>query len=259
MTETEKREKNAEALTLYVGGVLALLLLEPLGRGRVSFKNGEFYLDGRRVSVDTIREQIIRLEIKMSIRIGEYARLLHDGVWSIERWREEMADLIVAGQIVAGALAAGSIKKAIENADVKARSDEQKKYLDGFTGEILAASATGAIFVGMAARQKIAEGDLSVSRYSEKQSRTAPAPQLSPNRIRSRSKSYVLAAAVTFAAVHMAVSKAIGKKEARRVRRAAESCNACIYWSYKWFPIDEMPAIGTLTCGHWCRCYIEYR
>ena len=30
-------------------------------------------------------------------------------------------------------------------------------------------------------------------------------------------------------------------------------------YAYRWMPINEMPRIGSLNCGSWCRCYLEYR
>lgn len=85
-------------------------------------------------------------------------------------------------------------------------------------------------------------------------------PKLSFASIKARAKSYLRAATITYNVVEQKVRDLIGGyTECRRIRRASESCSACIDWSYRWMPIQDMPPIGTLQCGGRCRCYLEYR
>jgi hypothetical protein len=86
-------------------------------------------------------------------------------------------------------------------------------------------------------------------------------------KIRSRAKSYVRAAHITFANVELEVYKTLDfYDEARRVLRAAEHCRdteltpGCLELAAQgWMPVDQMTPIGDATCMQWCRCYIEYR
>ncbi len=77
--------------------------------------------------------------------------------------------------------------------------------------------------------------------------------------IKARARSYMLAASNTYSIIEQRVRGVIGYTEARRVRRASESCSGCITYSYVWMPINALPSIGSLDCGSRCRCYVEYR
>lgn len=46
----------------------------------------------------------------------------------------------------------------------------------------------------------------------------------------------------------------------RRRRTAGESCRDCVRWAgYGWMPYSQMARIGTLLCGQYCKCYLEFR
>ncbi len=46
--------------------------------------------------------------------------------------------------------------------------------------------------------------------------------------------------------------------EVRRVLNSKEGCDECAEYT-DWMPIDEMPEIGSLICGSFCRCSVDYR
>ena len=80
------------------------------------------------------------------------------------------------------------------------------------------------------------------------------------SKIRARAKSYLMAASVTYSQIEQDVRGLMGMQtEAKRIRRAAESCRGCIEYSYRWMPIAELPPIGSLQCRQHCRCFVIYR
>jgi hypothetical protein len=79
------------------------------------------------------------------------------------------------------------------------------------------------------------------------------------SQIKSRARSYLMAASNTYSIIEQRFRSVFGYTEARRIRRASESCAGCITYSYVWMPIAQLPEISTLDCGSRCRCFIEYR
>ncbi len=46
----------------------------------------------------------------------------------------------------------------------------------------------------------------------------------------------------------------------RRVINSKEGCVECSeVASYEFIPIEEMPEIGSLVCGVWCLCEVEFK
>ena len=218
--EIEQAEKDATEDAEW------LLLLLLLSKKRVEYRAdvGRFYVDGKSVSVTTIREYLNRIERRIGGRMAKLADDLEAGRIKVDEWEREMRRNVTSSHVLAGALAVGSIAAAARNRDIQTRITDEWRYLRGFANDIGNDDA-GTV-----------------------------------KRIKARSRSYLLAATITFGVIAQAVRSLMGKQtECRRVRRASESCSGCIEWSYRWMPIAQMPPLGSLDCGSRCRCYIEYR
>jgi hypothetical protein len=214
--QIEQAEKDAESDAKW------LLLMLLLKKG-VTFdaEKGRFYVDGKSVSITTIRNYLQRTEKRLAKKSIKLLDELKAGRITVERWQEEFSRNITSAHILAGAMALGSIKAAVNNVDVQERIDSELAYANNFASDLK--------------------------------------EEVGP-RANARATSYFMAAAVTYGILEMSVRKLMGKQtEAMRIRRASESCVGCIEWSYEWMPIEDMPEIGSLDCGGYCRCYIEYR
>jgi hypothetical protein len=218
--EIEQAEKDATEDAKW------LLLLLLLNKKRVTYRAdvGRFYVDGKSVSITTVRDYISRIERRIGNRILKLTDDLEAGRITLDEWRDGFTRNITSMHILTGALALGSIAAAARNADIQKRIDDELKYANNFAKQIKNNDAG------------------------------------SYDRIRARAKSYTLAAVITFGIFQHLARKLMGvQTECRRVRRASESCSGCIAWSYRWMPIAQMPPIGSLDCGSRCRCYLEYR
>lgn len=203
-----------------------LLLLLLLGSARFSFDagKGRFYVDGKSVSITTVRNYLARIERKIGRRIATLTDQLEKGTVTAAQWRKEFERNVRSSHILTAALALGSIGAAVRNADVQGRIASELGYADGFAKDVKRGKA----------------GSIA--------------------QIKARGKSYLLAAIVTYGILEQKARELIGvQTECRRIRRASESCPGCIAYSYRWMPIAECPPIGSLQCSSRCRCFIEYR
>jgi len=229
MTEDERKEarKDAEHDALIIGGVLALLLGLRKGKHQISWDSttARFKIDGKIVAIETIRKELLRIETAQAKKMAGYADALEAGEITIDEWKDRMRKTVSSTHILMAALAAGSISAVAENTTMERLNkiiDSQFIYLSRFAESIQIAKPS------------------------------APT-------VKARSKSYLLAAAITFSVIQQIIKVSVGYTEARRIRRASESCPGCIQFSYIWLPIEQMPAIGTLQCKWHCRCFLEYR
>lgn len=232
--EREKAEQN-EREALRRAAELSLLLLTLLAaknrpaldaQVRFDAEKGRFYYKGKSVSVRQIRNYLIRIEGRQAQHLADITGQLAEGTLTINEWKREFDRTITTTHILAGAFAVGSIAAAAANDRIAASISSELQYADAFAKEVRADIAN-----------------------------------ISKAKLIARAKSYARAAHLTFANAELAVRRSAGlQTEARRVRRAAESCGDCIIWARRgWMPIEIMRPIGTLKCGHFCRCYIEYR
>lgn len=226
MTQQEIADetRRAEDLAKGVGGILAALLgLRPTEKPITwNAQRGRFVIDGRFISMQTIRRELHRFENAVAIRMANLAKLLSNGTIDLPEWRERMKTLVGSSHVIMAAVAVGSIAAGARNPEVQNRIESERKYANGFAEDV------------------------------EKKKLSTPT-------IKARAKSYLIAAAITFAVVEMAVHSKLGYQEARRITTAAESCEDCKAYAYEWMDIGEMPEIGSLKCGNRCRCYLEYR
>lgn len=222
--EIEKEKQRAADLARAVGGALAVILAINTRGVSVAWdpKAGRFIVDGRYVTIDTIRKELRRFETQVGIRMSKLATQLQNGTVDLEQWRTGMLNLIGSSHVVMAALAAGSIAAAAVRKDVQDRIVSERVYARKFAKDI-------------------------------------PAKNLKTSTIKARAQSYLLAAAVTYSVVEQKVRETIGYTEAYRTTNAAESCGDCLESADYWMPIEDMPPIGSLTCGSRCRCEITYR
>ncbi len=222
--QIDLEKERAEDLAKTVGGALPAILGLRSAEQPITWdgKRGRFVIDGRFVSMETIRRELRRFETSVGAKMRKLADRFARGSVQLPEWREEMNRLIGSSHVVMGAVAAGSIAAAAANRTVQERVAIERQYAAGFAEDI------------------------------EKKKLKTPT-------ITARAQSYLLSAAVTHSVVGLAVHKLTGYKEASRITTAAESCPDCQTFAYQWMPIDKMPGIGSLACGSRCRCYLDYR
>ncbi len=224
----EKHEKEAQSDAEYLGLLLLLLMRKKDADGvrMVIFDaaEGRFYFNGRSVSAKQIRKYLLRIEDKLARRIAKLVDDLEAEKITIKEFQEQFERNISSAHILAGALALGGIVAAARNPVIAGRITEEIAFAEEFISDV---------------DQKKAG---------------------SFRRIKARAKSYVRAASITFSNVEQTIRDSMGiQTEAKRIRRASESCKGCIAYAGRWLPISEMPPIGTLQCKRFCRCFLIYR
>lgn len=226
--EIKQAEKEAEQRARELVLLLLLLFGKKDSKGlevvRFDAAKGRFYYNGRSVSVKEIRKQLLRIETQQGRKLAQITDDLINEKMTIAEWKREFDRTITSTHILAGALALGGIAVSVRNAGIQAAIASEIKFADGFAKDVRRKK-------GSAAQWK------------------------------ARARKYSRAIHITFSNTELEVRKLLGlQTEARRIRRAAESCSGCIEWSRKgWVSIEEMIPIGRLECGVYCRCYIEYR
>lgn len=234
------------------GASLSLLLLLFLGRrnvrtGReVEFdrRRSVFRIDGKVVSVTTIRVLLAQIEKLGGVRLKIHMNAFLSGEITLEEWVRRSASTIRVSHTLSTALAVGGIDRATTNEEAEKRIRAELNFLAGF-------------------EQDIRKGKLSEAK------------------MQSRIASYMLAVPVTYWLIDQREKEKLRElkrvkkitngvalteeelrsiyTEARRYRRASESCSGCIAYAGFWMPIAKMPPIGSLDCRSRCRCFIVYR
>lgn len=204
----------------------ALLLLLGLRRSErtVIFDQrlGRFRIDGRLVSDATIRRLLADIERIFGRQAQKFTSDYFDGKIDLPTWSAQMERNITSAHWAAAGLTAGGLALALRAGSLALEVNQQIGFKNGFADELK--------------KGKVLR-----------------------NRARSRAKSYSKGIYITARKVEHSIKRLI-YKEARRIRRASESCAACIdYAGRGWIPIDQMPSIGSLTCRWNCKCFIEYR
>lgn len=230
---------------------VSLLLLLFLGRRNTSStkkvdfdpRRGVFRIDGRTVSVTTIRVLLAQIEKIGGIRIRRHLDDYLANRITLDEWYERTASTLRVSHTLSASLALGGLDRA-SNEETERRIRAELAFLLAFRSDV--------------ATRKVSEGRMS-----------------------ARAQSYLLAVPVTYWAVDQMEKARLREvkrvrrvsggvplteielrsiyREARRYRRAAESCSGCIEYSGRWIPIDKMPPIGSLDCRSRCRCFIVYR
>lgn len=251
MKFTEKEIREAKLIGEKANKAIRLFLFTRLDdKSKVEFDPSLslFLIDGVPITAVTIRKILLDIEKTAGKRAREHSEAYIEGRISIEEWRNRMSDTITAAHWLAAALALGALSKAANNSVLETDISNQRVYLSRFAEDV-------------------------------KQGKVSEA------KMKSRAVSYMLAVAITFWRTDLREKEKLaqlrqrgidvpirrgnplfnllglnrGYTQARRTRRATESCPSCVQYSGYWMPISEMPSIGSLDCGARCRCYIEYR
>lgn len=231
---------------------LSLLLLLFLGRRNVQTgrevefdrRRSVFRIDGKVVSVTTIRVLLAQIEKIGGVRLRTHMDAFLRGEITLEEWAKRSASTIRVSHTLSTALAVGGIDRAQTNEEAEKRIREELTFLAGFERDIRQGKVSGP-------------------------------------KMQSRIASYMLAVPVTYWFIDQREKEKLKElkrvkkitngiplteielrdiyKEARRYRRSSESCSGCIAYSGFWMPIDKMPPIGSLDCRSRCRCFIVYR
>jgi len=238
--QTKRAEKDAADAAKFIGLLLLTAMASKSSRelNQLEWKpeTGKFYINGRSVSIASIRKYLLSIENKLGRKIAKLIDQLEKKEITLAAFQREFESTITSSHILAGALAVGGIASAVANPSVRARIASEIDFADKFIAEI----------------RKGKGGSLAL--------------------LKSRARSYFRAAAITYSQVEQEVRLAVGiQTEARRLLGVADHCRnvvknrivspkrACPYWHGKWFPIADIPPIGTLICQRHCKCRIEYR
>jgi hypothetical protein len=121
------------------------LLLMLLIKKDVEFRSdvGRFYVEGKSVSITTVRNYLNRIEERMEKRVDAMTDQLEAGVITVNQWSDGFKRIITSSHVLSAALALGSIKAAVNNADVQARIASELKYADKFASELEADQSKG--------------------------------------------------------------------------------------------------------------------
>lgn len=233
---TNDERATAESIAAEVGGDLAVLLGILLSNRVVRLSaNGNWYIDGRKVSDQSLRNFLDRIQAVASGRASANASdLLARRIDNQEFVRRHNV-LVAAALFLASALALGSLELAAKDGATIREILRQSKYAAKFGKDIAAGKVP----------------DVAVKR---------------------RVLAYFLALFLLFHGRRLQKAKIYGYTEARRYLTDAEHCtpnpnsgvkytpNDCPGWAAKkWVPIHTIPPIGTLNCHQFCKCYIRYR
>ena len=220
-------EQDEQNLTEDMAGAsAALLLLLGLSRSkrRVEWDAafGRFRIDGRLVSDATMRRLLGEIETRFGVKAAKLTEDYFENRITLDAWADGMERQLKSHHWAAAALMAGGLALALRTGVLGSEVSRQIAFKEGFKADLR--------------RGKV--------------SKAKGIP---------RGRSYAKAVTITAKRIEHFI-KSLIYNEARRVRRASESCSACVdYAGRGWIPIAEMPAIGTLLCRWNCKCFIEYR
>lgn len=238
-----KKELKDYAKELSVAVLVLLGLKRSNKRIEYDELSATFKLDGRTISPETMRRLLADVEAVGGQRIARNTTAFLDGKIELEIWRARMKNTITAAHVIAGALALGALLKAMESPLVNRRIASDLKYLQGFTNDLKAGKVSPARAVTRGKSYlRSATHTYFVTEQDEKGNPTEILTELEIGGVKVKQVVY----STRF-------------KEARRIRTASESCVGCFAWADKWLPIAEMPPIGSLDCGGFCKCFLEYR
>lgn len=208
----------------------ALLLLLGLKKGdRVDWdaELGRFRINGRLVSIETTRRLLRQIEDISKADAKRLTTAYFAGSLTADEWERRMQSNILSSHWASAALFVGGLAAATGLYLLSQRVNREYNFLGKFKIELI--------------QNKVSQ----------------------PKAV-NRAGSYSMAGALTGDLAEMDFKKnpPTGGKVynlAKRVRTAKESCEGCIQWAGKWYPIDEIPELGSLQCRQYCRCYIIYK
>ena len=271
---TERELEEARAQAEEVGAAL-LLLLGLRGDGsRVRWDDrGFFVLDGRKVGIVSVRRLLDRIEKVGAERLRRLTADYFAGRLLLAEWRRRMERAVAGSHLLFGALALGSLEAAAGNPLVAARIAEQQRYALGFAKDLRAKKVSEPRGLARAASYLLAASATYhiLEQVVQAVGSAAEAGSLLMQAVLAGGKEWEdfldnLGLGGRrgpdwrkFFDGVIGRRNPRGKTEAKRIRRASESCPGCLIYAGRWIPIGMMPPIGSLDCGSHCRCYLIYR
>lgn len=240
-TETKEAKTIAENADVLIA---ILLGLKTSSRRFTYDKATNTFTDGEiRITPPTLRNFVERIQKAGGVRVREHTDAFLRGEIGVDDWRIRTGTTIVASHLLSSALALGSLITAKTDEDTVRRIGTELNYLDNFKNDITRKQLSGAKINARAKSYMLAVG-------------------VTYHRADQRNKASLRLGTKSSTSFGQRVTSWIYRKlygEVRRVRRASESCASCVAYAGIWMPIEEMPPIGSLTCGSRCKCYLEYR
>src|SRR5690606_8704031 len=98
----------------------------------VQFENGQFIVNGQKVSPKALQALMRKMDTRISKILDQYAEKLIIGEWDLKTWREEVIKILEGSHTLYAALAVGSIVAAATAPMTEKRIDRQIDYLKNF-------------------------------------------------------------------------------------------------------------------------------
>lgn len=188
-------------------------------------KSRRFVKDGRVISRDKVRGLIDALTTTVQKDAKSIAGKFERGDITLAQFELEMRSLLKSGHIIAASIGRGG-RIRLTQADwgrVGYKIKWQYGYLSKFARKI--------------------EGG-----------------RISKILTASRAQKYASALRVTFYQMFAKEGEMAERRpKVRRILNAQESCSECLHYaSLGFISVDEMPALGELECGDFCKCDLEF-
>ena len=183
-----------------------------------------FVKNGETTDPKEVRALIDKLTETVKKDAKRIAKRYETNKITLAQFKKEMQDLLRSGHIVAASVGKGGRERMTQRdwGKVGAKIKWQYGYLDKFV-------------------KKIEQGRISKI--------------LTAN----RAQAYASALHITYYQSNATENKP-DKPLVRRVLNAKESCDGCSqYAAMGWIPVDEMPELGELECGDFCKCDLVFR
>jgi hypothetical protein len=184
------------------------------------------FIKGSRVLTRAeVRYQIDRLTEHVGRKAKRVAARYAEGKINVPEFELEMRDILKAGHIVAAAIGKGGRTNMTVSdwGAVGARVKKEYQYLAKFSRKIRMGKISKILTTG-------------------------------------RAQKYASAIRITFyRAFGKEQSDEKKQKRVKRVLNAQESCDECVeYAAMGYIPLDEMPLLGELECGPFCKCDLVF-
>ena len=261
---TERELEEARAQAEEVGA--ALLLLLGLRKGSRSVRwdeRGFFVIGGKKVGVITIRRLLDKIEKVGGARLRKLTRAYFDKTITSEQWKRGMETGVAASHLLFASLALGSLERAALDQLVAERIAEQKRFVRGYHSDIVgwrlspprAEARSQSYLLAAAVTYFVLEQRVkTLARKPGRPGLPIPPPVQPPG-----GGGPIPPPQPPQPPQPPGGGGGPAFTEAKRIRRASESCPGCRIYAGRWMPIGMMPPIGSLDCGSHCRCYLIYR
>jgi len=205
-------------------GIALMVLLGIYKTGqRVEFdaRRSQFIVDGRRLNFRTVQGLLSKIGRTLRGDMRGLTADLFAGKIDLNAWQEGMNRKITSGHWASAGLMMGGLNAASSSRLLTKKITREIKYVSRF-------------------KKAIASDKVSEARSIFRAGTYAESMRITANEIEN--------------------DNAIegGAEQAYRIQTAAESCAECEEYGEQWMPVEDMPEIGSLECGNYCKCVIIY-